>query len=120
MTNPKQHQPGFCDDKSCCGDAETAYLHLIGPEIVWEVRRDVFFRLAQAATEEDLVAEFDRLINRFLALERGEHPNWVMSVGGMLVSYEPESRTFTHHEKGVALFQEPESMWEKMMRCEDV
>ena len=80
------HETGFCDDSACCGERKSAFVQ----QVVKQARDHVFLNLAQASKEEDLVDEADRLANRFVALEKGEQPDPVMNIDGVLVSYTPE------------------------------
>ena len=80
------HEPGFCDDSACCGQRKSEFIQ----KVVKQSRDHVFATLGQASKEEDLVDEADRLANRLIALEKGDHPDPVMNIDGVLVGYTPE------------------------------
>ena len=99
----KQDRPGFCEEYVCRGQAKDEFIR----QIAQQTSQHIFFRLTQAARGKDLFEEWNRLLTRYLVLDRGERPDWVMDVGGMFVSYDPNERTFSRHmQQNVPLFQQ--------------
>jgi len=78
------HEKGFCEDPDCCGRIKAEFVL----DAVQQSRDGIFNILGQAAREEDLMDEADRLAIRFRALEKGEHPNPVWNIDGHSVSYQ--------------------------------